>query len=233
MKTQPEEFPPHRRDDPMRRAEARVFDELRRSRTPGFACYEWQRDHNSPQIDFAIWLSGVGRFGLEVKGGRYSLKNGKWRLETGHRPRKKVCPVRKTWVATMSLHDFIVEAVGHEAPFIAVLVFPDMEPSQAMAPNARRNNVHVIWGVEGLVDKLQEIAAETEVCTPPDNEDIAREVAAVTGGQVLYDPPPDHLPPRDDAPLPARGSLGLPMEVAAGPITIRHVDTLNLYTVSG
>ena len=217
----------------MRRAEARVFNELRNSPLPGFACYEWQRDHNSPQIDFAIWLSGVGRFGLEVKGGRYSLKEGKWRLETGHGPRKKVCPVRKAWTATMALHDFVVEALEQEAPFIAVLVFPDMEPDQDMAANAKWNNVHVIWGVEGLVDKLQDIAAETEVCTPPGEEDIAWEVAAVTGVEGLYAPPVDRLPPRDGDSFPPGGSTGLPMEIPAGNIIIRHADTLNVYTVSG
>ena len=47
MQTHPVTFPPDRRNDPMRQAEARVFDELNASRLPGFAYYEWQRDHNS------------------------------------------------------------------------------------------------------------------------------------------------------------------------------------------
>ena len=217
----------------MRLAEARVFDELRNNPLPGFACYEWQRDHNSPQIDFAIWLAHVGRFGLEVKGGRYSLEKGKWRLDTGRGPQKKVCPVRKTWTAIISLHDEIVKALEREAPFIAVLVFPDMEPDQAIMANARRSNVHVIWGVDGLVDKLQDIAAETGVYNPPDEDDIEREVAAVTDGQVLYAPPADRLPPRDGAPLPPGNGAGLPMEVPAGNIIIQHADTLNVHTVPG
>ena len=94
----------------------------------------------------------------------------------------------------MALHDFVVEALEQETPFIAVLVFPDMEPDQAIMTNARRNNIHVIWGVEGLVDKLQEIAAETEVCDPPGEEDIAWEVAAVTGVEGLYAPPSGPAP---------------------------------------
>ena len=233
METYPTNFPPDRRNDPKRRAEARIFDELRRSHLPGFACYEWQRDHRSPQLDFPVWLSGVGRFGLEVKGGRYMLRQGKWHLMTANGSAKKDSPVRKTFDATMSLHDDIVDTLGQEAFFIAVLVFPDMEPDQDIAANASRNNVHVIWGVDGLVDKLQEIAAETEVYNPPDEEDIRREVAAVTDGQVLYEPPADRLPPQDDAPLPLSIAPRPTMEVAAGNITIRHVDTLNVYTVSG
>ena len=233
METHPDMFPPERRNDPKRRAEARVFDELRNNPLPGFAYYEWQRDHRSPQIDFPVWLSSVGRFGLEVKGGKYVLLKGKWYLMTANGSAKKDSPVRKTFDATMSLHDEIDATLGHDPFFIAVLVFPDMEPDQAIVDNAKRHYVHVIWGVDGLVDKLREIAAETGVYNPPDEEDIEREVAAVTDGQVLYDPPADRLPPREDAPLPPATAPKLPMEVAAGNITIQHVDTLNVYTVSG
>ena len=51
MQMHPITFPPDRRNDPKRRAEARVFDEINASRLPGFAHYEWQRDHKSPQLD--------------------------------------------------------------------------------------------------------------------------------------------------------------------------------------
>ena len=141
--------------------------------------------------------------------------------------------MRKTFDATMSLHDNVVDTLGDDPFFIAVLLFPDMEPDQDIVANAKRNNVHVIWDVDGLVDKLQDIAAETEVYKPPTGEDIAREVAAVTDGQVIYEPPADRLLPRDAAPLPPDIAPRPPMEVAAGNITIQHVDTLNVYTVSG
>ena len=233
MQMYPENFPPDRRNDPMRGAEARIFDELGRSHLPGFVHYEWQRDRRSRQLDLATWLSGTGRFGLEVKGGQYLLHRGIWYLMTANGPARKDSPVRKTWDATMSLHDEVVDTLGHEAFFIAVLVFPDMEPDQAIADNAMRNNVHVIWGVDGLVDKLREIAAETEVFNPPNEEDIAREVAAVTDGQVLYEPRDAPAPAPDRNPL-----LPLPgapphsrLEITAGSITIQHVDTLIVNTV--
>ena len=96
-----------------------------------------------------------------------------------------------------------------------------------------RNNVHVIWGVDGLVDKLQEIAAETEVFNPPDEEDIAREVAAVTDGQVLYESRDAPAPAPDGSPLlPLPGvPLHSRLEITAGSITIQHVDTLIVNTV--
>ena len=234
MQTHPVTFPPDRRNDPMRQAEARVFDEIKSSRLPGFAYYEWQRDHNSPQIDLPLWLSGVGRFGLEVKGGHYSLRGGKWYLETGGGPQEKDSPLRKTWSATMSLHDELVGVLDHQAFFIAVLVFPDMEPDQDIIAKAKRSSkVHVLWGVDGLMDRLTQIAAAREVFNPPDEEDIESEVAAVTDDEVLYDPPAAAPPRHDENPLGTEVEPESRMEVTAGSITIQHVDTLNVYTVSG
>ena len=212
MQMYPESFPSDRRDDPMRRAEARVFDEIQRSRLPGFSYYEWQRDHNSPQLDFPIWLPGVGRFGIEVKGGQYSLRKGKWLLQTSDGPQEKDCPLTKAWDATMALHDELVQIIGYETFFIAVVVFPDMEPDRAIASSAKHSNVYVLWGVDGLVDRLQRIAAARKVYNPPDQNDIEREVAAVTDDQVLYEPPADWRPPPGrgtaDACLRAKGSAG-------------------------
>ena len=233
MQTHPTTFPLDRRNDPKRQAEARVFDEISGSRLPGFAYYEWQRDHNSPQLDFALWLPGVGRFGLEVKGGHYSLEKGKWHLKTGNGPQKKKCLLTKAWNATMSLHDELVGVLDHEAFFIAVLVFPDMEPDQDIIARAKRSSkVHVLWGVDGLMDRLTQIAVAREVYNPPDEEDIESEVAAVTDEQVLYDRPDDGPARRDENPLAPEVEPESRMEVTAGSITIQHVDTLNVYTVS-
>ena len=85
MLTQPEQFPPDRRADPRRRAEARVFDAIQSSDRPGLAIYEWQRNPGSPQLDFAIWTQGGGRFGLQVKGGQISLIE--WQVVPGN-PRR-------------------------------------------------------------------------------------------------------------------------------------------------
>ena len=236
MQMHPTTFPSDRRNNPKRRAESQVFDEIRRSRLPGFAHYEWQRDHNSPQLDYALWRLNVGRFGLEVKGGRYFLKKGKWCLNTEDGPQKKKCPLGKAWDATMSLHDELVGILEREAFFIAVLVFPDMEPDQDIIDKAERSNVHVLWGTDGLMDRLEQIAAAREVYNPPDEEDIESEVAAVTDAQVLYEPPVDGPPRQDEDPLAPEVAEVAPesrMETAAGSIIIQHVDTLNIYTVSG
>ena len=70
-------------------------------------------------------------------------------------------------------------------PVIAVILFPDMEQGPAIVAEARRSNVHVLWGTDNLMNRLAAIAAR-KAYYPPNADDIRREVAAVTDGQVLY-----------------------------------------------
>ena len=137
MQMYPEEFPPHRRGDPLRRAEARVFAALKALDRPGFAYYEWQRDKQHRQLDFALWIEGVGRFGLEVKGGWYVLIRGVWYLKnrrTGQLERLSGSPLEQVSDATMSLHQEVTEKLGGSNYFTPTLLFPDL----AWDPGHRR-----------------------------------------------------------------------------------------------
>ena len=86
----------------------------------------------------------------------------------------------------MSLREDIVDTLGDTCCFvIAALLFPDMEPDPAIVAEAKRSNVHVIWGTDNLMNRLAAIAAR-KAYYPPNADDIRREVAAVTDGQIAY-----------------------------------------------
>ena len=236
MITHPQHFPPDRRADPRRLAEVRVFDAIQASDRPGLAIYEWQRNPGSPQLDFAIWTQGGGRFGLQVKGGQISLENGKWRLETHDGPEEKPSPLCVTWDAAMSLREDIVDTLGDTCCFvIAALLFPDMEPDPAIVAEAKRSNVHVIWGTDNLMNRLAAIAAR-KAYYPPNADDIRREVAAVTDGQIAYAGEAQDQGHREEGlPVPAQpeGPAFPRLEIPASGITIGHVDTLIVHTGPG
>ena len=82
MRMYPKEFPPKRLRKPTRRAELRIFNVLASSPLHGFAYYEWRKDFDEPELDFAVWIQDLGRAALQVKGGRYQLVNGDWVLHT-------------------------------------------------------------------------------------------------------------------------------------------------------
>ena len=237
METYPEQFPQDHRTDPKRQAEGRIFDAIQSSCRPGFAYYEWKRDHRSPESDLALWLLGVGRFSIEVKGGARSLRNGKWYLATQDGLKETRSPSRKAWRAAMSLREEIVWTLKDDNAFIiAILMLADMELDPVIAAMAEREHTHVIWRTDNFFERLKEIAAATPVYYPPNAEDIRREVAAVTGNQILYrgqDPDQDHregqLPPPAQPEIPAVPQLG----IATGSVTIQHVDTVIIQPAPG
>ena len=70
METYPEQFPDESRPEPIDRSEDRVFDAIQDDDRPGSTNHEGQPDIGAPEMDFTLWLSGVGRVGLQVKDGR-------------------------------------------------------------------------------------------------------------------------------------------------------------------
>ena len=235
MEMYPAEFPLHRRGDPLRRAEARVFAALQSINRPGFAYYEWQRDKRHRQLDFALWIEGVGRFGLEVKGGWYFLIRGVWYLKnrrTGRLERLSNCPLEQVSDATMSLYKEVTEKLGGPNYFTPTLLFPDLASDPDIAARAERSHVHLIWGLELMEERLPAIAAAAGVLYPPTAADIRQEVLAVSDGQLEYaGGGPDRLTAAVAAPrvVPA----GTRLELAGGIISIEQFQKLALHRESG
>ena len=190
MRMYPREFPSGRRKKPKRQAERRVYEALAGGNCQGFVYYEWRRGYEHIELDFAVWIEGLGRFALQVKGGRYVLIDGDWYLKTryGVQPVKS-CPLDETKLAALDLHDDIKEC-AHTVykPFtVPVLVFPDMEPDRAIEQLARRMGVYVIWRVGNLCADLAEIVRSRRVSEALGMDRIAREVHAVTDGLICLE----------------------------------------------
>ena len=67
MEIYPEQFPDESQPDPSYRSEDPVFDAIQGTDRSDFANHEGHPDPEAPEMDFTLWLSGVGRFGLQVK----------------------------------------------------------------------------------------------------------------------------------------------------------------------
>ena len=235
MQMYPRLFPQHRIRNRFRQAEWRVFQTLAHSGAPGFAYYEWQRRRRDPpalQLDFALWLEGIGRFGLQVKGGHHILQEGVWYRRKGRRggnAQVSSCPLGVTSDSTMSLLNEVVEALDISTLFIPVLIFPDMKPDEAISKRAERSNVHIIWREESLPDRLAEIAREVGVWKPPYASDIRREVAIITDGQITYGDQPDGNGNADSG-----GNPAAPAALSTGPdLVFPHVRRVEVHLAPG
>ena len=223
MKILPGRFPAHRRRDPKRWAEASVFDALAQSQRQGTAIYEWGAPVNPHQLDFALWLTHVGRFALEVKGGHYALdlSRDRWLLHTERGIEAKPSPLTQVKVAAEDLRREIRQQTGLLVSVIPVAVFTSMTPDPAIERRARSEGVEVIWGVAHLLEGLEGLAQGLGEQHPPDPGQVQREVGAVTVGN----PGLDHVIGRE--PVSAQPSVG-PHGVAAAYITIRRVRRLTI-----
>ena len=187
MRMYPREFPSGRRKRPKRRAEKRVYEALAGSALRGFVYYEWRRGYEYIEVDFVLWVEGLGRFALQVKGGVYFLDDGEWFLITRDGVKSiKTSPLDETWLAMLDLHDDIAEkARTPYDPFVLpVLIFPDMEPDEAIERLASRKGVYLVWGTENLLQCLERIVRSRGVPEALPMERIKREVCAATDGLV-------------------------------------------------
>ena len=187
MRMFPREFPSARRKRPKRQAERRVFEALANITRQGFVYYEWRRGYERIELDFAVWIAGLGRFALQVKGGQYLLSDGDWHLKTKAGVRSiDSCPLDEAKLSALDLHDDIQElAVTTYNPFvIPIVVFTDMDCNQAIENLARRKGVYPIWGTQALARDMERVVLSRSVSPSLETERIADEVRAVTDGLI-------------------------------------------------
>ena len=191
MRMYPTKFPANRLKKPKRRAEHRIYEALAGSERRGFVYYEWRKDYECIEIDFAAWIPDLARFALQVKGGRYLLIDGGWYLKTrnGAVP-VNTSPLDEAWLAALDLHDDIKERAGVAYnPFVVpVVVFADMEPNRDIALLARRKGVYLIWRTGDLMADLTTIIQSRRMGHVLPMGRIVREVAAVTDGLIQLNP---------------------------------------------
>ena len=201
-------FPTHRLHDPTRQAELAVYRALEGSSATGVAVYEPRCGRYQTGLDFVVLIEGVGRYGLEVKGGQYSVKGGSWRLARPTGQQEIECPALQAWDGAMAYRDRVALVRGKGPFVVAVLVFPDMAPDDSIRQALADTSVHATFGVEGLTGQLAQLAT---VAQPPCAADVEREAALVQGSD-----------------LPAEGAGALAMDLQAGQIIIQHVEHLHL-----
>ena len=191
MQMYPSQFPPKRRRKATRRAELRIFNALASSNLAGFSYYEWRKDFDDLELDFAIWMRDHGRAALQVKGGGYELRQGEFYLHTqGEVIPIASSPIDEAWLAALDLHDDIVDklAPAYDPFVLPVLCFPDMQPDEQIEKLAHRKRVCLLWQCDQPDQRLQEILLAQPVRAVLPTSRISREVCAATDGGIQLDP---------------------------------------------
>ena len=178
-------FPDNRRGDPKRQAELHVHQQLADCPLPGVVLYEAKAAPHAPEVDYAIWLEGRARIALQVKGGRYTLIEGRWYLQTDTGLEPTPCPLMLTSDGAFSIRDAVKRHCRRKVFVIPVLLLPDMDPDQAIQEWAASDKTRILWGSQDLVNRLVQLAQEVRVDFPPTDERIRQEVEAIRPGLNL------------------------------------------------
>ena len=130
----PQEFPEHRRNDPKRRAEAKVFDAFQTLDLDGYGLYEFRGRRGGMQVDYALWLNGLGRLAGSVKGGHFLLdSNGQWYRRSGDGVLEPIpSPLKELVDASIEMRNAITTAAGYKNFVAGVLFLPDMQADEAL-----------------------------------------------------------------------------------------------------
>ncbi len=233
IRMNPPVFPEQRRQDPKRRAEAEVFDALQNLELGGHGLYEFRYRHGGVQVDYALWLDGLGRFAGSVKGGQHVLdRDGQWFRRTPNGALEPIpSPLKELVDGCMEMRNGIREATGFRTFIAGLLFLPDMQPDEVIERVAwNHEHMHVIYGLDSLNDDLERIVVREDFDHPPKpgfSENESRRA-----NELQYRGPAgpregDRVA-QDAAPGPATGpesARQLTLDSAAT-INIHHVDTL-------
>ena len=225
----PEQFDQDRKQDPKRAAEARVFDALRNLDHDGYGIYEFRYRRGGREVDVALWLNGLARFAVQVKGGQYEMdETGQWYLVGPDGRRDTVSsPLSATADACMEMRNAVREAIRFKTFVVGVLIFPDMQRNESLERAAlNHKHVHIIWGLDDLSQDLRRIATqEEEIVRPPEPEHSRNEWEAANRIQFRPDGGEREAAAATESPAtdPAGGA---PLGLEARSITIHRVDTL-------
>ena len=232
MKMRPNEFPEHRLRDLKRQAELAVYRDLEASALPGIAVYSASPAPASPEVDFAVWLTGAGRFAVEVKGGRYSVVNGHWFLAGPGGRASKPNPLMQGYDAGMGLRNAISERLSHRRkPYvICATLFPDMERDEDIEACVEGSQSKVLWGSDDVAGRLAAIAAGIGIDYPPTAREAEAESALLLpGDEVALLLPGLDCQRRGDLP-PTRPELVEGLGLDARQVIIQHVENLHIHT---
>ena len=223
-------FPDHRRQDPKRRAEARVYDTLVTCvGRNGHALYEFRYRDVGQQVDYAVWLHCLGRFAIQVKGGHYEMSpTGEWYLVQPGGSRLAVPPpLDEAADGAMEMRNAIIEVTTFKNFVAPVLLFPDMEEDTRIEQAARNSaSVYVVWGLDNLEEDLERIAVLARFRRPPRSRISENECLKLRELQYSGSPAPDGQ--RQGA---ATGVHPEPVEgLDDRQVIIQHVEHLHIHT---
>ena len=203
-------------NNPLSPAEMKACQQFEASTQAGQVLFHPQVATGQPAPNCVALFDEVGRFGVTILEGRFTVEDGQWFLHQADGARSAVDNLlEKAWQAAKSCRSELKRELDLNAYIIAVAWFPDMDEDEDILDEAGGRSVRLFFGQADLAERLVDLPKEDELQPQLSRRYIKREV------EVLSRAPAGETPTPAEEPQSVHGR--------AGALTFQRVDTVNIY----
>ena len=203
-------------NNPLSPAEMRACQQFEASAQAGQVLFHPQVATGQPAPNCVALFDEVGRFGVTILEGRYTVEAGQWFHHQADGARSPMDnPLEKAWQAAKSVRTELNRELDLNTYVIAVAWFPDMDEDEDILDEADGRSVRLFFGQADLAQRLVDHPKEDELQTHLSRRYIKREVGILSRAPVVETPTPDEEPQSVNG--------------RAGALTFQRVDTVNIY----
>ena len=149
---------------------------------PAFALRHWTPGvpGGSPETPvFINWLTGVGRFCLMVRYGRYFLRDSEWYIETRAGLRSTQPPLEQVWLEALKVSETLRRRMGRSVPVSPTLALFDTQRDRDMERLASQSRVPLLWDLERYTAKLAGARTGPHFRQPLERSQVLAEMSAL------------------------------------------------------
>ena len=201
---------------PLSPAEMKAAQQFEASTQAGQVLFQPQVAAGQPAPNCVALFDEVGRFGVTILEGRYTVEEGQWFRHHADGARSPMDnPLEKAWQAAKSVRTELKRELDLNAYVIAVAWFPDMDEDEDILDEVGGRSVRLFFGQADLAQRLVDLPNEDELQTHLSRRYIKQEVEALRHTPAVETPAPAEEPQSVNG--------------RAGALTFQRVDTVNIY----
>ena len=200
-------------NNPLSPAEMKACQQFEDSAQSGQVLFHPQVAAGQPAPNCVALFDEVGRFGVTILEGRYSVEDGQWFRHQADGARSAMDnPLERAWQAAKSVRTELNRELDLNTYVIAVAWFPDMDEDEDILDEAGGRSVRLFFGQADLAQRLVDLPKEDELQTHLSRRYIKREVGILSRA------------PAEETPAPVEGPQSV--NGRAGALTFQRVDTV-------
>ena len=187
------------------------------------AIQQFEASHRAGQAapTCMVFCEEVGRFGITILEGRYSVEEARtedeqWCRHEADGMRTPIDnPLEGAWQAAAEVRKEFKRKLDLNLYTIAVAWFPDMDEDEDILDAADGSSVRPIFGRDELVQRLADLPKDDELQTQLSGRYIKKEVAALSRSSAAVTAPSEDVSPS------VKGRVGA--------LVLERVETVNIY----